>query len=91
MSRTITPRYALDVDGLSCATWNSKQNGKPTAANLEKWVMAYAKSLEIGGCNEHISKSLGHIPYPRRAVVRENKPGGAVVAEWKAGMFQVYA
>lgn len=91
MGRTLTPKYALDADGCTGMVWDTKRHGKPTAAKLEEWVMAYAKSLEAGGCNAHISQALGHIPYPRWARARLNYPGGAVVAEWKAAMFQVYA
>lgn len=92
MGRSYTPRYSLTIDGnaSACMAWDSKRNGKPSAANLEKWVMAYAKSLELGGANEHISKAEGFIPYPRRAEVRVNKPGGAIVAEWKAALFQIF-
>lgn len=89
MGRSTTPKYALTVDGIPMI-WDCRTAGKPTAANLEKWIMAYAKSLELGGCNEHISKALGHIPYPRHAVIRQNRLGGTVVAEWKAAHFQVY-
>jgi hypothetical protein len=49
--------------------------------------MAYGKSLEVGGANEHISNSLGHIPYPDRAVIRHNNQTREVVVEWRAGAF----
>lgn len=67
----------------------SKGYGLPTDTNLEKWIYAYAKSLELGGVNEHISKSEGAIPYPTSAKI-VNQFTGEVVAEWKAGMFQVW-
>jgi hypothetical protein len=90
MGRSFTPKYALDADGCTGMTWDTKRHGTPTAAKLEEWVMSYAKSLEAGGVNAHLSQALGHVPYPRWARVRLNYAGGAVVAEWKAGMFQVY-
>jgi hypothetical protein len=90
MGRTITPKYALDMDGCTCMAWDTKRHGKPTAAKLERVVMEYAKSLEAGGCNAHISQALGYIPYPRWARVRRNVWDGHTVAEWKAAMFQVY-
>lgn len=91
MGRSYTPKYTVDIPGFLCMTWDTKRHGKPTAAKLEKWVMAYAKSLEVGGVNAHVSQRLGYVPYPSRATVRLNVPGGAIVAEWKAAMFQVYS
>lgn len=93
MGRSVTPKYAMTVDGNpeTCFTWDCKRYGRPTAANVEKWVMTYAKSLEAGGVNVGISEALGYVPYPRSVVVKLNQLGGAVVASWKAAMFQVYA
>lgn len=72
------------------ALWNVKRDGRPTSANLEKLVMAYARSLHAGGANAGLSRSLGYIPYPTRAIVRENRIGGRIIGEWRAGMFQVF-
>jgi hypothetical protein len=93
MGRSVTPKYAMTVDGNpeTCFTWDCKRYGRPTVANIEKWVMAFAKSLEVGGSNAHLSESLGYIPYPRTVVVKYNERNGVVVASWKAAMFQVYA
>jgi hypothetical protein len=79
------------VDGKRVHTmmWNSKYSGRPTSANLEKYMYRYGKGLEPGGTNEHISKSLGHIPYPTwaRIVGQTGKHRGVVVAEWNPGPF----
>lgn len=96
-----TPKYRVDLfdhrgfwDKLGLS-WNVRSrtnvhgDGKPTDANLEKKVFAYAKSLELGGVNEHLSKAAGFIPYPKAARI-VNQFTGEVVAEWKAGMFQVF-
>jgi hypothetical protein len=93
MGRTVTPKYAMVVDGNpnTCMIWDVKRYGKPTVANVEKWVMAFAKSLEAGGSNAKISEDLGYVPYPRDVYVKLNYTGGAIVARWKAAMFQVYA
>lgn len=71
--------------------WHSRGHGhgRPTDANLERVILAYGKSLEIGGCNEHISRGLGYIPYPTsarivRAATRE------LMASWSAGAFRVW-
>lgn len=88
MGKSYTPIYRLEFnDGAPrVQAWKGRAN----AGTLERWVVSYAKSLELGGCNEHISLSLGHIPYPRKArIVRQAT--GKVVAEWQAGMFQVYS
>ena len=91
MGRSYTPVYRLEFyDGRSekgCMVQAWK--GKASAQALEQWVFSYSKSLELGGVNQHISLSLGHIPYPNKArIVRQSN--GEVVAEWKAGLFQVY-
>src|SRR4051812_27407533 len=103
MGKTITPKYAVDIyenrikDGMwqsvratDCTTWDGKRHGTPTAKKVEDYALVYGKSLEAGGVNAHISKGLGFIPYPTRVVVRENRPNGRVVAEWKSGPFQVW-
>jgi hypothetical protein len=92
MGKNHTPKYVVVLDGRAdhAIAWRVQYNGHANDKNLEKFVMAYSKSLESGGANEHISKSLGHIPYPRTAEIRHNYHGGAVVAEWKAAPFQMY-
>ena len=91
MGRSYTPVYRLEFyegrseKGCMVQAWK----GKATTQALEQWIYSYAKSLELGGVNQHISISLGHIPYPYSArIVRQAT--GEVVATWKAGMFQVW-
>jgi hypothetical protein len=64
--------------------WNTKQNGRPTVENLARYVLAYATSLELGGVNDHISRSLGYIPYPDHTVIRLNNQTREVVVERRA-------
>jgi hypothetical protein len=92
MGKHHIPKYVVVLDGKAdqCLSWYVKDYGHATDKNLEIFVMRYAKSLEHGGVNAHISESLGYIPYPRRAEIRHNYHGGATVAEWTAGAFQVY-
>lgn len=92
MGKHITPKFVVVLDGKAdqAMCWYVKERGEANAKNLEAFVMAYAKSLEAGGVNAHISASLGYIPYPRYAEIRHNYHGGATVAEWKAAPFQVY-
>jgi len=74
----------LRIDGTSLI-WR----GKATQKRLEEYVMQYGKSLELGGANEHISKSLGYIPYPNKAILIRQSTN-EVVATWQAAMFQVW-
>lgn len=90
------PTFVIEIgDGRTMSTgpaeWHSKGHGhgQPTDANLERVILAYGKSLGIGGDNEGISQSLGYIPYPTsarivRAATRE------LMASWSAGAFQVW-
>lgn len=84
MSKSITPKHKLVIDGREVA-WTGRVSGEA----LESYIIAYGKSLELGGANEHISKSLGYVPYPGKAQVIEQKTG-KVKATWKAAMFQVW-
>jgi membrane-bound lytic murein transglycosylase MltF len=92
MGKHITPKFVVVLDGKAdqAMSWYVKDYGQANEKSLEAFVMAYAKSLESGGANAHLSEGLGHIPYPRTAEIRLNFTCGATVAEWKAGAFQVY-
>jgi hypothetical protein len=101
---TITlPKYALDiytnknvggkwtkVKVADCLSWDIKQYGRPNEANLEKYVLAFGKSLESGGTNAHLSESFGFIPYPTKAVIRYNHSHGEAVATWDAPTFMAW-
>jgi len=50
---------------------------------LAKWM----KSFELGGVNEHVSKRLGYVPYPKRALLKKNN---VVIDEWVAPMFYIW-
>jgi hypothetical protein len=90
MGKSYTPTYRVEERAQGVAPYTyawRKEDGRPTIANLEKRIMSYAKSLEKGGVNEHLSKNF--IPYPTFArIVRQAT--GEVVATWKAAPFQVY-
>jgi hypothetical protein len=94
MGRSTTPKYAIRVSegrnakhGVTPMAWSVKESGKPTAENLAKWVEAYHRSLEPGGVNAHIFRSIGHVPYLTAARIVRNVSGGETVAEWIAPMF----
>lgn len=102
MGRVSTPKYRLElwdarplrglvqlVAGPSVESWEVGRRGRPTRANLERYIFRYADSLKAGGVNAHVSKALGFVPYPREARI-VNQRTGAVVAHWKADRFQVF-
>lgn len=86
MGRTTTTKYALEIDGSTSRCWYV---GKPTVANLNRYVAEYMKSLEPGGSNVNISKALGFVPYPNWARIVVNDGSRSVVVEWKAPMFML--
>jgi len=95
MGKVVTPPYRLEMPNVTAMTWRVKTQfgipgyGKPNFDNLVKFIRGYSRSLEKGGSNEHISNSLGYVPYPQWArIVRQSD--GHVMAEWKAGLFQIY-
>jgi hypothetical protein len=95
--KNTTPKYRLEFNpipkpdrksfyGFSPMAWEVKSKGKPTEANIEKYVRAFVDSQKIGGCNEHLSRSAGFIQVPNRArIIRQ--ADNQVVAEWRAPMF----
>lgn len=72
--------------------WPVKDAGKPTAANIEKFIVAYYKSTRPGGANAHIgAQSNGKgwpVQPPARAYVYDQIKG-EIVGEWTAPKFWV--
>lgn len=94
MGRTITPSYRVElmehrVGSFGPAVNRMGWDGRPTVANLERYVFAYVDSLKAGGVNAHISESLGYIPIPHSARIVRQKTG-RIVASWQAAMFQAF-
>lgn len=90
MGRTITPSYRVELMEHrigSCGPAVSRMgwDGRPTVANLERYVFAYVD----GGVNVHLSESLGYIPIPHSARIVRQKTG-RIVASWQAAMFQAF-
>ena len=83
MGKGTIPTYVVhyrDQQGLKIVAWTTKTNGRPTEANLEKWRKAMNASMQIGGVNEHISRSLGFIPHVSHAEIHNQRTGAAVCA-----------
>lgn len=78
MGRSTTPTYVVDIPGSSMpAAWR-REYGRPTAANLKKYMETLVASIQPGGCNSHL---IGW--NPTKAVLRVNCYGGSVLATWE--------
>jgi hypothetical protein len=51
-------------------------DGKPTTANIDRWVTSYEESLKPGGPNAHLG--LHQVSYAR--IIRQSD--NQIVAEW---------
>jgi hypothetical protein len=95
MGKSYTPKYRLEYYDNhkqlrpNVQAWTVKTEGKATDQNLEKYLYGLGKSFEIGGVNEHISKTIGFIPYPSKGKII-NQRTNEIVAMWKASMFMVW-
>lgn len=58
--------------------WNSRQAGRPTAANLAKFVRGYEASTQTGGVNSHIGPTR-----ILRATILRNDGSREVVASYQ--------
>lgn len=85
MGRSYTPAYRVeysDQGGKHQTAWS----GPTTIERLALWIQAGIDSMKVGGCNEHVSKSLGYLPVPHKArIIRQAT--GETVATWKAPAF----
>lgn len=83
--RTLTPKYVLDLygyAGVRASTpigWSVKQHGKPTDANVQRWVARFNQSLAPGGANAHLGRAARAVG----GVLRRNTGfAGQIVARW---------
>lgn len=67
--------------------WRNKDYGKPSTANIEKYVVAGCKSLGKNGANYHIGKEHGISTPSSAEIIRQRT--GEVLAKWKAPVFWV--
>jgi hypothetical protein len=91
MSRDPAPTayvYELDTPGYrySPASWNCRQNGRPTAANLAKHVAGFEASTRPGGCNSHLGATV-----VTGARIRRNEYRGEVVARYEPAPQPLFA
>lgn len=57
--------------------WKCRQSGRPTTANIDKYVTVFEDSLKPGGCNAH----LGFFTLVKCWIVDQFK--GETVAVWE--------
>jgi hypothetical protein len=94
MSRDPAPStYVVEIDTpghrWTPAPWNCRQNGRPTAPNLARYVQDLEASTMPGGCNSHLGATR-----VASARIRYNVLGGATVAGYApepAPLFTVVA
>jgi len=86
MSRTITPKYRLEIENddgqYSNMAWNVRTNthagnGMPTRVNLLKWIASFEESTQPGGCNDHLGAT--HILWAQIVCQRT----GDTVVDWE--------
>lgn len=86
MGRSTTPKYSFKIStvlsragkvGHTAMIWKSEY-GRPTTANIDKWVTKYEESLSPGGANAH----LGYDPVVS-VEIKRNVVDGDVVATWE--------
>ena len=89
MGRAIATKYVLEMGGFvnHAATPSSWKGRIPTVSQLQRLVLAEVVSTMPGFVNEHIGYRFG-IQIPSFARIRRNVPGGEIMVEWKAAMFQ---
>jgi hypothetical protein len=91
MGRTTTSTYAvrITVPGYqySLTPWHCKESGRPTDANLARYVAAFEASTQPGGSNAHLGEQ--HVS---SAYVKVNSGhDGAVVARYRAPAQPLFA
>lgn len=90
MGKSITPKYIIviwDNPKISpnAMVWDCRGK-KPTEKQLDDYITVYINSLKVGGCNYHITESLGYIPVPYRAHI-VNQKTNEIVVKWNAPAF----
>lgn len=85
MQKDTKPRYVIkqnDRSGSILYTGNKKPD-------MEKEIHLYIDSLKIGGNNEHLSKALGYMPIPNKAVLIDQRTM-KTIEEWSAPAFMAF-
>lgn len=81
--RDTTTKYQVRLKvsgyGFPPMSWNCKRDGRPTAANLQKFVESFEASTREGGVNAHLGATK-----VTRAAIMLNDGSRKLVAEYEA-------
>jgi hypothetical protein len=86
MGKSTTPHYVIYEGDKPNNKILYADNKKP---NMEKEIYLYIDSLKIGGNNEHISKALGYMPIPNKAILIDQRTK-QVIEHWNAPAFMIF-
>ena len=82
MGRTLTAKYQIRLNTVGPAlmpmSWNCRTTGRPTEANIRKFVKGWEDSTLPGGVNAHLG-----VDVVLSAKILLNDGSGTVVAEYK--------
>lgn len=82
------PCEVVVIDGYHELFWRRDKDGEPSNDTLRAYIKgSYIEQYLPGGINAHVSRSLGHVPYPSEARVIDVHTG-ELVAAWKTAMFE---
>jgi hypothetical protein len=86
--RDTTTKYQVRLKvsgyGFPPMSWNCKRDGRPTAANLKKFVESFEASTRKGGANAHLGATT-----VSRAAICLNDGSRKVVVSYTAPLFTV--
>lgn len=81
--RDTTTKYQVRIKvsgyGFPPMSWNCKRDGRPTGANLKKFVESFEASTRPGGCNAHLGATT-----VTKAAICLNDGSRKKVAEYEA-------
>lgn len=89
MGKSITPRYVIELvyqGGIMTFAWEGRPTNKKAEEARQAWNASFGRP---DGSNWHITKGMPYVPHFRYVTVRENRPGGRIVARAKAPAFEV--
>lgn len=69
--------------------WPTKFAGKPTPANIEKFIVAYVKSAKPDGANAHLGGGSGWPSQPPTRAYVYDQMKGEIIGQWTAPKFWV--
>lgn len=79
MGRTRTPKHRVIIEGHASCCWWTKVYGPPNERNLERYILAFNRSLLPSGANHHLTR-IGVKP-ATSGRIEENCAGGNIVCE----------